>query len=167
MVSFLFRPGSGVPGDISRVDETIVEPATMDPAVPVLAFGAPVKLTVVSGLSKIQAIEAADAAADFFGVLSRVAPSIAGDTAETFAAGTPNPAAIAGVVKKGYILVVCPVGTPVRNGIVYMRVVEALPKLVGDFEADADGANSVALVGVTWAVDGKDADDVAELSLGR
>ena len=161
MTAFLYRAPSGVAGDITRQQDTIVESGLLNAAAAPAAFGAPVK--IVSG--KFEKIASGDDAADFAGVLSRIAPSIAGDTAETFASGTPNVKGIQGIVVKGYMNVKCAVGTPVRGGAVYMRVVAATGKAIGDFEATADSTNSVALTGVTWAVDGKDADSVAEIRI--
>lgn len=161
MTSFLYRAGAGVAGDITRPDDTVVESGITDSTAVPTAFGAPVK--IVAG--KFQKIAASDAATVFYGVLSRIAPSIAGDTAQTFASGTPNASAVAGIIRRGYCNVVCTIGTPARNGTVYMRVVAATGKAVGDFEATADGVNNVALTGVTWAIDGKDASNVAEIRI--
>ena len=161
MTAFLFRAPSGVAGDITRQLDTTVESGLLNAANAPAAFGAPVK--IVSG--KFEAIEAGDAAADFAGIISRIAPSIAGDTAQTFASGTPNAESVQGIVVSGYINVVCPVGTPARGGAVYMRVAAATGKAVGDLEATADGTDNVLLAGVTWAVDGKDASNVAEIRI--
>lgn len=161
MTSILFRASSGVAGDVTRPDDTVVESGLLNAAKAPAAFGAPVK--VVSG--KFEAVEADDAAAVFYGIISRVAPSIAGDLNQTFAGGTPNAGSVQGIVVKGYVNVVCPVGTPARGGAVYMRVKTATGKAVGDFEATADSTNSVLLPGVTWAVDGKDANNVSEIRI--
>ncbi len=161
MTSFLYRAPSGVAGDITRPDDTIVEPGLLNAAQAPAAFGLPVKL--VSG--KFEKIASADAATVFSGILSRIAPSIAGDTAQTFASGTPNTASVQGIITSGYVNVLCPVGTPARGGIVYMRVTAATGKLVGDLEATSDTTLSVALVGVTWATDGKDSGNVAEIRI--
>ena len=161
MTAFLFRAPSGVAGDITRQLDTTVESGLLNAAKAPAAFGAPVK--IVSG--KFEAIESGDAAADFAGIISRVAPSIAGDTAQTFASGTPNADSVQGIVVSGYINVVCTVGTPARGGQVFMRVAADTGKAVGDLEASADGSDSVLLPGVTWAVDGKDASNVAEIRI--
>ena len=161
MTAFLYRAPSGVAGDITRQQDTVVESGLLNAAKAPTAFGAPVK--IVSG--KFEKIEANNAATVFAGVLSRIAPSIAGDMSQTFASATPNTESVQGVVVKGYMNVKCAVGTPVRGGAVYMRVVAATGKAIGDFEATADSTNSVALTGVTWAVDGKDADSVAEIRI--
>lgn len=161
MTAYLYRAPSGVAGDVTRQQDTIVESGLLNSAKAPTAFGAPVK--IVSG--KFEKIEASDAATVFAGILSRIAPAIAGDTAETFASGTPNAKSVQGVVVKGYVNVKCAIGTPVRGAAVYMRVTAASGKAVGDLEATADDSNNVALAGVTWAVDGKDADGVAEIRI--
>ena len=161
MTSFLYRAGSGVPGDITRQLDTIVEQAFLNSAKVPAAFGSPVKMTA----GKLEKIEAGDTAASLYGFLTRLAPSIAGDTAQVLGAGTPNANAAQGVMVSGYINVACTIGTPVRNGVVYMRVVAASGKAIGDLEAAADGVNNVALTGVVWASDGKDSSNVAELKI--
>lgn len=161
MTSFLYRAGSGVPGDITRQLDTIVEQALLNSAKVPAAFGLPVKMTA----GKLEKIEAGDTAASFYGILTRQAPSIAGDTAQALGAGTPNANAVQGVMVRGYCNVACTIGTPVRNGTVYMRVVAAAGKAIGDLEATADGANNVALTGVVWNSDGKDSSNVAELKI--
>lgn len=161
MTSYLYRAPAGVAGDVTRPDNTVVEPGLLNPSAAPTAFGAPVKL--VSG--KFEKIASGDAASVFAGVLSRVAPSIAGDLAQTFAGGTPNTASVQGIVVKGYMNVVCTQGTPVRGGAVYVRVTADTGKLVGDFETAADSGKCVAITGATWAVDGKDATNIAEIRI--
>jgi len=161
MTSFLYRAPSGVAGDVTRPDDTVVESALINSEVPPVLFGAPVKMTA----GKIEAIESGDAATDFFGIISRVAPAINGSLSEAFGSGVPNVDATQGIVVEGYVNVKCTVGTPVRNGIVYMRVTADTGKLVGDLEATADGVANVALVGVTWAIDGKDSSNVTEIRI--
>ena len=161
MTSILYRASSGVAGDVTRPDNTVVEPGLLNASAAPTAFGAPVKL--VSG--KFEKIASSDAATVFAGILSRIAPSIAGDLVQTFAGGTPNADAVQGIVVKGYVNVVCTQGTPARGGQVFMRVVAATGKLVGDLETAADSGKCVALSGVTWAVDGKDASNVTEIRI--
>lgn len=161
MTSYLYRAPAGVAGDVTRPDDTVVEPGLLNAAKAPTAFGAPVK--IVSG--KFEKVEASDAATVFCGVLSRVAPSIAGDLVQTFAGGTPNTASVQGIVREGYVNVVCTQGTPARGGQVFMRVTADTGKAVGDFETAADSGKCVALTGVTWAVDGKDSSNVTEIRI--
>ena len=111
-------------------------------------------------------IAAGDTAASFYGVLTRVAPSESGGLAQAFGDGVPSTTHFQGVIVKGYVAVKCAQGNPSRGGAVYMRVTAATGKNVGDFEAVADGANSVLLPGVIWAISYKDANDIAEIRIG-
>lgn len=132
--SYLYRMPSGVVGSVTRPLETAVESVFLNAAKPVLSFGAPVKL--VSG--KAEPFEAGDDALDFYGVLGRVAPSIGGSTAQLFTSQVPNTDSVQGIVTRGYVNVACTIGTPVRGGIVYARVVADTGKAIGDFEATSD-----------------------------
>lgn len=165
--AYLFRAPAGVPGDISRTDETNVEPAMLIALSSVFAqaFG----IAMVYATGGIQQWSGSSVAADFAGVLIREVPSISGNTAQGFTDNTPNSEQVQGLGVRGYVYVKCPTGTPARGGVVYIRVVAAPGKAVGDFEATADGANNVALstTQATWAVDGKDSDNITELRLAR
>jgi hypothetical protein len=161
MTSILYRASSGIAGDVTRPDNTVVEPGLLNAAQAPTAFGAPVK--IVSG--KFEKIASGDAATVFYGVLSRVAPAISGSLVETYAGGTPNVEAVQGIVREGYVNVVCTVGTPARGGQVFVRVTADTGKAVGDFETAADTGKCVALTGVTWGVDGKDASNVTEIRI--
>jgi hypothetical protein len=134
MTVILYRGAAGIAGEVTRRDKTTIESVYPDATIPPLAYGVPVKL--ISG--KAARIEANDAASVVAGILARTVPSISGDTTSTFASGTPNPLAEQGLVVKGYVNVVCAVGTPARNGQVYMRRVADTGKAVGDYEATAD-----------------------------
>jgi len=154
---------AGVPGTVQDPSST-VESGVYDQATPPLAFGAPVKLK--AGL--VSAIEAGDAATDFYGILARTNPDQSGDANfNGFGAGAPDATRTASTVVggPGYITVACTIGTPVKGGAVYMRVVEALPALVGDLEATADGVNNVLLTNAVWDASGKDADNAARLKV--
>lgn len=163
MPSYLYRAPAGIPGSITRVDDTTVEPGYLAAAGAPTAFGQPVKIS--SG--KFALMGTGSVAADFYGVVSRIVPAIGG-TGQTFADGAPSSDQFAGIVTRGYVNVLCGVGTPARGGVVYVRVVDGgAGKPVGQFEATADGANNVALTGVIWASDGLDADKNAEIRIAR
>jgi hypothetical protein len=161
MTTYLYNLPAGVAGDITRQQHTVVESGFLNASAAPTAFGVPVKL--VSG--KFEKIAASDAATVFAGIISRIAPSISGDLTQTFAGGTPNVSSVQGIVVKGYVNVKCPVGTPVRGASVYMRITADTGKAVGDLETSADSGKCVALSGVTWAVDGKDANNVTEIRI--
>lgn len=159
MSAILTRMDAGVPGEITRPQDAVVESGLFDTAKVPVAYGMPIKM--VAG--KVTKIEASDVATVFYGMLARQAPSIAGDTGQLYASNTPNANEVQGILVRGYMNVACVIGTPVRNGIVYMRVVLSGPNIVGQLEATADGVNNVVLTGVVWAADGKDASNNAEI----
>lgn len=136
MTSYLYRAPSGVAGDVTRVNDTVVVQGLLDSAKVPAAFGLPVK--IVAG--KVTKIEAGDTAADFYGVICRIAPAISGSTDETYNGGVPNADAINSIAVRGFVNVLCKIGTPAEAGAVYMRVVADTGKAVGDLEATSDVA---------------------------
>lgn len=169
MVSYLFQAPTGVPGDITRSDETNVEPAMLVAASTVFAqaFGIPMKY-VAGGIQQFNG--GAETNADFAGVLIREVPQQAGvgDTGQ-FSGTLPNPLQPQGLAVRGYVSVKCVTGTPARGGAVYVQIIAAGGFSVGDFRATADGGNTIALTAVQaeWATDGVDADLNAELRIAR
>lgn len=163
MTAFLERAGSGVSGDITRPLVSIIESGIFNKNAATLptAFGIPVK--IVSG--EFEVIAAGDAAAVFYGVLTRMAPSRAPDLNESFGTGSPNLENIQGILTEGYINVIATVGTPSRGQPVYMRIQPAVGQFVGDFETALIVGQTVELAGVVWGVDGKDASNVTELKI--
>lgn len=168
--AYLFQAPSGIPGDITRPDETNVEPAMLIAVSTVYAqkFGIPVKYTT-GGVQQFNG--GAETAPDFAGVLVREVPGIAGSSASdaSFASAVPNPDQPQGIAVRGYVSVLCVSGTPARGGVVYVQIIAAGGFSVGDFRADADGGNTIALTATQaeWAATGKDADNNAELRIAR
>jgi hypothetical protein len=118
--AYLYQAPAGVPGDITRVDESNVEPALLvaHSGTFAQAFGIPMKY--VSG--GIQQFSGSEAATDFAGILVREVPSISGSVTQGFTDNIPNPTAIQGFCVRGYINVKCIAGTPARGGVVYVKV---------------------------------------------
>jgi hypothetical protein len=166
-VSYLFQAPNGVPGDVTRTDESNVEPAMLVAASGVFpsAFGIPMKY--VSG--GIQQFTGSEAATAFAGVLIREVPAIGGSGSDTSFGGSPYSPVPVGLCVRGYVSVVCAAGTPARGGTVYVQVT-ADSVAVGAFRADGtDGGNAVALTAAQaeWASDGVDAFGNAELRIAR
>jgi hypothetical protein len=126
---------ASLPGAITRSNPVIVD-REMDATNPLLAFGLPCKMES----SEIEAIEADDTAEDFYGIISRLAPSTGGAADADFLSGTPNADYFQAVLVKMYIAVICAVGTPVIGQPVYMRVQTDTLKVIGDLEATEDSA---------------------------
>ena len=159
---YLYSAPNGVPGSVTRTEGSIIEPADLIAVSGTFAqaFGIPMKY-VAGGISQYAV---GDTASVFAGILIREVPSIAGTTAQSFTSSVPNPVQIQGLMRRGYVSVVCTIGTPVRGGAVYVRVV-ASGGAPGDIEATADGVNNVLIPGMFWATDGKDASNNAEVFL--
>jgi hypothetical protein len=88
--------------------------------------------------------------------------------------GYYSPGQYVGILVRGGITVGVPVGTPLTEGPVYLRVAlnGSIPAgLVGSFEANADGANSIQLENlpsvseVAFKNGAKDANNVCEITL--
>lgn len=166
MVSYAFSAPNGVPGSVTRVDESNVEPAMLVAASGTYAqkFGIPMKY-VTGGIQQFNG--GAEAPADFAGVLVREAPSISGNTLAGFDDNTPNPDQVQGLIVRGYVSVKCTSGTPARGGAVYVQTVASGGIAVGDFRTTDDGSNAILLDNVTWASDGKDSSNNAEIRIAR
>lgn len=166
--AYLFQAPTGVPGDITRTDETNVEPARLIAATGVFAqaFGIPMKY-VAGGIQQFNG--GAETAPDFAGVLIREVPSISGNALAGFTDNIPNPTTVAGLAVRGYVSVKCARGTPARGGVVYIQIIANGGVGVGAFCASSDSSNTVALTAAQaeWATDGKDADSNAELRIAR
>ena len=166
MTAYLYSAPAGVPGDVTRVDESNVEPAKLVAASSVYAqsFGIPMKY-VSGGIQQFNG--GAEVPGDFAGVLVREVPSISGNALSGFSDNIPNPNALQGLLVRGYIAVKCVSGTPARGGAVYVQTVANGGVAVGDFRTTDDGSNAILLENVTWAVDGKDANNNTELRVAR
>lgn len=169
-VAYTYNAPNGVPGDITRTDESNVEPAMLVAATGVFAqaFGIPMKY-VAGGIQQING--GSDTAASFAGVLIREVPQQAGvgDTGQ-FTGTIPNPVQPQGLLVRGYVSVVCYAGTPARGGVVYMQVTTAGTYPIGSFQAvGTDSGNAVALSATQaeWATDGVDSAGNAELRVAR
>lgn len=171
--AYLFQAPTGIAGDITRTDETNVEPVMLigvgSPLVYAQAFGIPLKY-VTGGVQQFNG--GAETAASFAGILVREVPSISGSNASdaTFDGTVPNPLVPNGMAVRGYVSVKCAAGTPVRGGVVYVQIIADGGVPVGAFRADgADGGDAVALSATQaeWASDGMDANGNCEIRIAR
>lgn len=167
--ALLYQAPAGVIGDVTRVDETNVEPAMLVAASTVYAqgFGIPVKY-VAGGIQQFNG--GAEAPADFAGVLIREVPSIAGSAAQGLTDSIPDPTQVQGFAVRGYVSVKSwGSAAVVRGGSVFVQTVASGGVPVGAFRPDDDGSNAIelTLTQASWATDGKDADGIAELRIAR
>jgi len=147
MTAYLYNAPAGIKGSITRIASSVVEPIQLGTPT-ATSFGVPMKIS--SG--KAIPFAGGETVTDLYGFLVREVPS----GAATNNSDAPSAGDVIGILKSGYMNVVCSDGTPTRGGIVYIRVVAAGPKLVGDLEAVADGVNSIVASGVEWASEGRD-----------
>lgn len=172
--AYLTQAPVGVPGDITRVQFSSVEPAMLVALASVFPnqFGIGVKY-VTGGIQQ----PSGDAATAFAGVLVREAPEISGALSDdnTFGSGSPLGTQVQGLLVSGYVAVVCYAGTPARGGTVYWQVTTNGNAIAGMFRADGtDSGNAVALTATQaeWASDGVGPDgqgntNIAELRVSR
>ena len=177
MVSYEYAAPSGVPGDITRADQSVVEPTMLITPFPT-NFGLPMKYAEGSGVvpaasgTGVTPMTTSDAASSFCGVLARAVPGIsqsnASEAVDTF---QPNQLEVNGLCTRGYINVVCAFGTPQRGQQVYVCTTAAAGHTVGAFEAGSNAYNTEltgTLVGnVTWAADGVDSFGNAEIRIAQ
>lgn len=168
MTSYLYQAPSGVPGDITRVDESNVEPAMLITPFP-SNFGVAMKYAT----GGVTPFAAADAAAVFCGVLARAVPGISQSSSnEAVSTFQPNQSEPNGLCTRGYVNVVCNAGTPVRGAIVYIVQTASTGHPAGAFETTANSGANVPLTGtlvgnVTWASDGLDTALNAEIRIAQ
>ena len=157
MVAFAYQIPVGTIGSVLMTSAGAdLNSGVYNPDLMPTAFASPVKL--VNGL--VSAIEEDDTASVFWGILvaADVQPPASGVVDNSFGFPAPDVEQDANVMLNGYAIVKCTVGTPVKGGTVYMRVVPDTGKAVGDLEATADGSDNVAVSQLTWNVSGKDSD---------
>ena len=172
-ISYTLQAPTGVPGDVTRADESNVEPAFLStnsgfPG----AFGLGLQY---DGSGNVQ-LPSGSAATAFAGVVVREVPSISNSSTADASLGTgvPLTTQVQGFLVRGYCAVICAAGSPVRGGVVYWQVT-AGTAAVGQFRADGtDSGNAVALTATQaeWAStgvgpDGNGNTNIAELRVAR
>ena len=171
MPAYLKYAPAGFPGDITRSDDSNVEPAQYIAASGVFPAGLGLAMKYVTGGIQ-QWNGGAETKASFAGINVREIPGIGGAGSDTDITdgGAPYTSNPAGLLVRGYAIVNCTHGTPARGGVVYVQVVADTGAPVGSFRADGtDGSNAVALdaVQAEWASDGVDANGMAEIRIAR
>lgn len=132
MPAFLYRMPAGIPGDVTRKQDSTLEPVTIGASA--VAHGAPVKLS--GGLAV--PIAGGDDASDLYGLLARPYPMQG--TVNDLGQATSPAGGQGDVLRRGYMAVLLASGTAAKGGPVFMRVTEDTGKAVGDIEAVADPA---------------------------
>lgn len=173
MVSYPFQSPSGIPGDVTRVDDSNTEPVTLVSPFPA-NYGIPMKYAAgANGAPEgVTPMVAADTAAVFCGILTRGAPSISGSSVnEAFYVNEPNPDQIQNLCVRGYVSVFVNAGSPVRGTVVGLVQTASSGHPAGSFEVATTG-NNIPLTGtlvgnVTWAADGVDTNGFGEVRIAQ
>lgn len=153
----------GYPGNYARTPDDIVASRLLTTDSAAIPFGAAV---CIKGDNTYAAVTAATTAADVAGVALRVvkqAISYADQNNSEY-----QPGAYMSVLERGAVTVVCNVGTPTANGKVYLRIkanASIANGVVGGFEAEADGANTVEIPNMRWTSGAMDANRICEVTL--
>lgn len=151
----------GFAGSYSRQPDTIIDTHPYDGDAP-LTFGLAVKADTAGIITEMGS---GSKAAQFLGVALRETKSATSYL--TQGEGFYNVGDAVPVLKRGCVNVICQNGTPAYDGAVYVRIAAnaSLPNaVIGGFEAEADGSNSVQLTNAKWKGTA-DANGVAELRI--
>lgn len=168
MTSYLYQAPSGVPGDITRVDESNVEPAML-----VTPFPSNYGVAMKYGTAGITPYAAGDAASVVAGTLARAVPGISQSSSnEAVNTFQPNQSEPQGLMTRGYMCVKVNAGTPVRGQPVYIVQTASSGHAAGAFETTANSGANVALSSTivgnfTWASDGVDANGFGEIRVAQ
>lgn len=167
MTSYLYSAPAGVIGDVSRPDESNVEPAFL-----ITPFPANYGVAMINAVGGITPY-AGGAASGVAGLLVRAAPGISQSSAnEAVNAFQPNQSEVQGMMVRGYATVFVNAGVPVRGQPVYIVQTASGGHVIGQFETTANAGNNIALSGTivgnfTWASDGVDAFGNAEIRIAQ
>lgn len=158
MVAYVYRMPSGIPGDVSRKENSVVETQILNASLPFSAYGLVGKMA--SG--KFVPFAGGEAATDAYGVLVRPFPTNSGT--DGLGTATPPTAGPGDVLRRGYITVKLNGGATVAaGGQAYIRVAAAAAgKPLGGWEGAADSTNTVAINAIFMS--GADADGNVEIS---
>ncbi|WP_369826010.1 hypothetical protein [Achromobacter sp. HZ34] len=158
MVAYLYRMPSGIPGDISRKENSVVETQILNSAAAFTAYGLVGKM---SG-GKFVPFAGGETAADAYGVLARPYPTNSGT--DGLGTATPPTSGPGDCMRRGWMTVKLNGGATVAaGGQVYVRVAGAASgKPLGGFEGASDTTNTVAIAAVFTSA--ADADGNVEIS---
>lgn len=148
----------GFAGSYARQPDMIVNTAPLG-GTATIPFGAPL---VRGEGGAVIPMGTGNTGGQFIGVAGREVKSPAEFFSQSVGQYAPQEAV--SVFQRGCINVKCQKGSPAIDGTVYVRVTASGDYVVGGFEAEADGANNVALINAQW---GGPADNngVAELRI--
>lgn len=146
----------GFAGSYARQPDMIVNTS---PAGGYLPFGTPL---VRGDGGEVVAMGAGASGNEFIGVAGREIKTATEYNSQSV--GTYSPGEAVSVFQRGCINVKCQRGTPTVDAPVYVRVIASGNYVVGGYEAQEDGTNSVAIPNAMWASP-VDANGIAEMRI--
>lgn len=146
----------GFAGSYARQPDMIVNTS---PAGGYLPFGTPL---VRGDGGEVVAMGAGASGNEFIGVAGREIKTATEYNSQSV--GTYSPGEAVSVFQRGCINVKCQRGAPAVDAPVYVRVVASGNYVVGGYEAQEDGTNSVAIPNAMWA-GAADANGIAEMRI--
>ena len=147
MVSFLNRMPFGIPGDVTRQSQAVIEAQPFNTALPFNRYGIPGKIVA----NKFIPFAGAEVVTDAYGILVRPNPITGANASDPLGTSVPPNNGLADILRSGYINVKNNAGTPALNGIVYVRVATpSTPQPIGGIEATSDAANTIILTGARF-----------------
>lgn len=157
-VAYLYTPPFGIAGDISRPSQPYtVETQPLNPSLPFSGYGLPGKLA--SGLF----VPITTTGDPVYGFLVRVFPAQGANASDPLGTAVPIATGPANILRKGYLNVVCQLGTPTLGAAVYVRFQSPSGnQIVGGLEQGST-ANNYLLTGAQWQGPA-DANNNAEIS---
>lgn len=140
--SFTFRMGAGFPGDVNRTHPASITPGLNDATTPVRLFGDPVLInTSANSFRGISTGDTATFAAAGIAVRPYPTQQTTGGMTSTFGTAVPATNQPIDVIGDGYVMVKCNVGTPTKNGAVYVYTAASTGSHVQGGLESAAGSN--------------------------
>lgn len=166
-IAFLYRMGAGSPGDVTRYENSKIEPCVIDGANPVLLFGLAgvYDRTSVNG---VRSVIAGDTAIDGFIVRPFPTQQASGTNfgAAPFGVGAPPATGLTDILKSGYMLAKLGGTTAaVKGGVVNIWVAASTGTHVqGGVEAATSAGNTIALDAKSYFNGPADAGGIVEVA---
>lgn len=169
--AFTFRAGAGFPGEVTRQENSIIEPVVIDASAPPLLYGVPVVIDpTTQGIRPLVAGDSGLTA--FYGILVRPFPTSQASTTNfgntpLGGAGVPPASGPASVLVSGYIAVQVPIGQTLatKNGAVFVWVAATSgAHIQGGFETVTSGSTITIPLSLARYNGGQDANGIIELA---
>lgn len=152
----------GYAGTVSRNPDNISIARRVNEDSSKIAFGQAVKLNADNSVSLMGENDSAE---DFVGVAIR---DVKQSTDYFSVLGHYNANEAINILTRGSMTIKCNRGTPTANGKAYVRIKEDLAApdgVVGGFEAEADGGNTVLVPNVVFTTGQTDTNGIAEITI--